>query len=69
MYIAFPIFRYILAAESGSILIWEWPKRRVHFRAEQPSIKQIMLMEEDTKFLTVSRLGASNEGRAVLVVR
>jgi hypothetical protein len=62
-------FRHILAAESGSILIWEWPKRRVFFRAEQPSVKQIMLMEEDTKFLTASRLGPANEGKAVVVVR
>lgn len=61
--------RYILVAESGSILIWEWPKRRVLFRAEQPSVKQIMLMEDDTKFLTVSRLGSSNEGKNVIVVR
>ncbi|XP_046458040.1 NACHT and WD repeat domain-containing protein 2-like isoform X2 [Daphnia pulex] len=61
--------RHILAAESGSILIWEWPKRRVCFRAEQPSVKQIMLMEEDTKFLTASRLGPANEGKAVVVVR
>nr|CAH0110233.1 unnamed protein product [Daphnia galeata] len=61
--------RHILAAESGSILIWEWPKRRVFFRSEQPSVKQIMLMEEDTKFLTASRLGPPNEGKAVVVVR
>lgn len=61
--------RHILAAESGSILIWEWPKRRVLFRAEQPSIKHIMFMEEDTKFLTASRLGSPNEGKAVTVVR
>jgi hypothetical protein len=63
------IYRNILAAESGSKLIWEWPKRRVCFRAEQPSVKQIMLMEEDTKFLTASRLGPANEGKAVVVVR
>ena len=63
------VCRYILASESGSIIIWEWPKRRVLFRAEQPSIRQIMLFEEDTKFLTASRLGVSNEGKGVFVVR
>lgn len=61
--------RHILAAESGSIIIWEWPNRRAFFKVEQPSIKQIMLMDEDTRFLTASRLGPPNEGKAVVVVR
>ena len=61
--------RYILASESGSIIIWEWPKRRVLFRAEQPIRQIIMLFEEDTKFLAASRLGVSNEGKGVFVVR
>lgn len=65
----FEIKRHILAAESGSIIIWEWPKRRVFVRVEQPSVKQIMLMEEDTKFLTASRIGQPNEGKAIVVVR
>lgn len=61
--------RYIIAAESGSIIIWEWPSRRVLFRDEQPSIKQIMFMENDSRFCAVSCLGTSPEGRVVLVVR
>jgi len=61
--------KYIIAAESGSVLGWEWPTRKVLFRDEQPAVKQMTLMENDTKFFTVSRLGANAEGRVVLVVR
>ena len=61
--------RYIVSSESGSIIIWEWPARRAIFRVEQPAVKQVLFLENDTKFLAGSRLGSSNEGRAVLVVR
>ena len=50
-------------------MIWEWPARRVVFRVEQPSVKQILFLENDTKFLSGSRLGSATDGRAVLVVR
>jgi hypothetical protein len=39
------------------------------FKEEQQSVKQVLLMDEDTKFATVSRTGTVGEGKLYLVAR
>lgn len=47
--------RYIVSAESGNIIIWNRLTETVLFKEEQTSVIQLTLLENDTKFLTVSK--------------
>jgi len=48
-------FRYIISAESGHVIIWNRLTETVIFKEEQPGVRQLTLLENDTKFLTVSK--------------
>lgn len=44
-----------MSAESGNVIIWNRVTEMVLFKEEQPGVKQLTLMENDTKFLTISK--------------
>ena len=46
---------YIIAAESGYLLYWDVNKKEVIYKEEQKDIIQVMLFENDTKCLIVSK--------------
>ena len=46
---------YIIAAESGYLLYWDVAKKEVIYKEEQKDIIQVMLFENDTKCLIVSK--------------
>ncbi|CAB3365460.1 Hypothetical predicted protein [Cloeon dipterum] len=46
--------RYIVSAESGNLIIWNRAQESVIFKEEQPNIKQILLLNNGERFLTVS---------------
>lgn len=50
-----PDGRYIISAESGNILIWLRLTQQVIFKDEQPGIRQLTLMEEGTRILSISK--------------
>uniref|UniRef100_A0A2H8TJ14 Guanine nucleotide-binding protein subunit beta-like protein n=3 Tax=Melanaphis sacchari TaxID=742174 RepID=A0A2H8TJ14_9HEMI len=50
-----PDGKYIVCSESGNLLIWNRILCRVIFKQQQPGIQQIMLLDEATKCLTVSK--------------
>ncbi|KAL3270705.1 hypothetical protein HHI36_021233 [Cryptolaemus montrouzieri] len=50
-----PSGRYIISAESGNFLIWLRMTEMVIFKEEQPGIRQLTLMEDGTKVLSISR--------------
>ncbi|EEB13481.1 conserved hypothetical protein [Pediculus humanus corporis] len=57
--------RYIISAESGNIIIWNRFTEMVLFKEEQLNVKQLTLLENDTKFLTISKnstVGNNSEG-------
>ncbi|KAI4484543.1 hypothetical protein M0804_007109 [Polistes exclamans] len=47
--------KYIVSVESGNVLIWNRITEQVLFKGEQANVKQLKLIENSTKFLTVSR--------------
>lgn len=59
------VFRYIISAESGHILIWYRITEQVIFKDEQQGIRQLSLMEGGTKVLAISK--ASNPSGVDLV--
>lgn len=48
-------FRYIVSTESGNILIWNRITEQVLFKEEQQHVRQLMLVENSSKFIAVSR--------------
>lgn len=48
-------FRYIVATESGNVLVWNRITEQVLFKEEQPNVKQLTLIENSSKFMAVSR--------------
>ncbi|KAE9539917.1 hypothetical protein AGLY_005169 [Aphis glycines] len=50
-----PDGKYIVCSESGNLLIWNRILCRVIFKQQQPGIQQIMLLDDATKCLTVSK--------------
>ena len=46
---------YIIAAESGYLIYWDISKKEVIYKEEQKDILQIMLFQNDTKCLVVSK--------------
>lgn len=53
----FPNSRYIVSTESGNVLIWNVRAEAVVFKAEQKNVQQLLLLDDDTKFVTVSKVG------------
>ncbi|XP_015602008.1 NACHT and WD repeat domain-containing protein 2 isoform X2 [Cephus cinctus] len=45
----------IISTESGNVLIWNRITEQVLFKEEQPGIRQLSLIQDTSKFLTVSR--------------
>lgn len=50
-----PDGKYIVCSESGNLLFWNRILSRVIFKHQQSGIQQIMLLDDATKCLTVSR--------------
>ncbi|VEN47743.1 unnamed protein product, partial [Callosobruchus maculatus] len=50
-----PDGKYIISAESGNFLIWLRLTQMVIFKEEQPGIKQLTLIEDGTKVLSISK--------------
>lgn len=47
--------RYIVSTESGNVLIWNRITEQVLFKEEQQHVRQLTLVENSSKFITVSR--------------
>lgn len=47
--------KYIISSESGNILIWHRLTQQVIFKDEQPGIRQLTLIENGAKVLTISK--------------
>lgn len=47
--------KYIVSAESGNFLIWHRLTEQVIFKEEQPGIRQLQLIEGDTKVLSITK--------------
>ncbi|XP_068248399.1 NACHT and WD repeat domain-containing protein 2 [Palaemon carinicauda] len=62
--------RYIISTESGNLLIWNVRAQAAVFKAEQKNVQQLLLLDDDTKCVTVSKV-ALNTGElsCVLVTR
>lgn len=50
-----PDGKYIICSESGNLIIWNRILCRVIFKQQQPGIQQILLLDDATKCLTVSK--------------
>ncbi|XP_064214500.1 NACHT and WD repeat domain-containing protein 2 isoform X2 [Tribolium castaneum] len=50
-----PDGKYIISAESGNFLIWLRLTQQVIFKDEQPGIRQLTLMDDGTKVLSISK--------------
>ncbi|KAK4290424.1 hypothetical protein Pmani_036667 [Petrolisthes manimaculis] len=62
--------RYIVSTESGNVLIWNVHAEAVVYKTEQKSVQQLMLLDEDTKVVTVSKVSQeSGELWCCLVTR
>ncbi|KAG7296838.1 hypothetical protein JYU34_019694 [Plutella xylostella] len=44
----------VVTAESGNVIIWDLTEQKPIFKEEQKGIKQIILVEDGTKFVTIS---------------
>ncbi|CAH1405153.1 unnamed protein product [Nezara viridula] len=54
-----PNGKYIISAESGNLLIWNRITEQVIFKEEQLGIKQLILLEDGTKVLAMSKPAVS----------
>ncbi|XP_020292680.1 NACHT and WD repeat domain-containing protein 2 isoform X2 [Pseudomyrmex gracilis] len=66
--------KYIVSTESGNVLVWNRITEQVLFKEEQSNVKQLTLVENSTKFITVSRpnnpVGVENvRTTAILIMR
>ncbi|XP_072379032.1 NACHT and WD repeat domain-containing protein 2 isoform X1 [Diabrotica undecimpunctata] len=50
-----PDGKYIMSAESGNILIWLRLTQQVIFKEEQPGIRQLTLVDNGTKIISISK--------------
>lgn len=55
---------YVISAESGNILLWDVTKEKVIHQDAQKDVQQILLTDNDAKYLTVSKV-AFNRCRCV----
>ena len=60
---------FIIAAESGFLLYWDVQEGKVVFKEEQKNIQQLLFYEDETKCLTVSKLGSGLDLKARCVSR
>ena len=60
---------YIIAAESGFVIYWNVAKEEVLYKEEQKDILQVMLYEDESKCMVVSKVGAVPDLRALCVTR
>ncbi|XP_050685594.1 NACHT and WD repeat domain-containing protein 2 [Leptidea sinapis] len=44
----------VITAESGNVVIWDVAEKQVLFKEEQKGIKQLLLLEDGTKLITIS---------------
>ncbi|KAL4712468.1 hypothetical protein ACJJTC_007484 [Scirpophaga incertulas] len=49
-----PDATHVLTAESGFVLVWAVGQRQVIFKEEQKGVKQLIMLEEGAKFVTIS---------------
>ncbi|KAK3849709.1 hypothetical protein Pcinc_043548 [Petrolisthes cinctipes] len=62
--------RYIVSTESGNVLFWNVHAEAVVYKTEQKNVHQLMLLDEDTKVVTVSKVShESGELWCCLVTR
>ncbi|XP_066996019.2 NACHT and WD repeat domain-containing protein 2 [Anabrus simplex] len=61
-----PCSRYIVSAESGNVLVWNRLTEQVLFKEEQPSIQQLTLLENGTRFIAISKSPVVPSGGEVL---
>ncbi|XP_037797036.1 NACHT and WD repeat domain-containing protein 2-like [Penaeus monodon] len=62
--------RYIVSTESGNVLFWMVRAEAVVFKAEQKNVQQLMLLDDDTKCVTVSKISeGTGEPSCFLVTR
>ncbi|KAI5640011.1 NACHT and WD repeat domain-containing protein 2 [Phthorimaea operculella] len=70
-----PTGENVITAESGNVVIWDIAgEKQVIFKEEQKGVKQVVLLEDGTKFLTVSlkvppETSTDNLGVATIVAR
>ncbi|KAG8242196.1 hypothetical protein J6590_071055 [Homalodisca vitripennis] len=50
-----PDGKFIISSESGNILIWNRITGQVIFKEEQAGVRQLVFLEEGTKFLAISK--------------
>ncbi|XP_069163973.1 NACHT and WD repeat domain-containing protein 2 [Procambarus clarkii] len=48
--------RYIVSTESGNVLIWNVRAEAVVFKAEHKNVQQLLLLDGDTKCVTISKV-------------
>ncbi|XP_047484728.1 uncharacterized protein LOC125036301 [Penaeus chinensis] len=62
--------RYIVSTESGNVLFWMVRAEAVVFKSEQKNVQQLMLLDDDTKCVTVSKISeGTGEPSCYLVTR
>ncbi|CAK1595571.1 unnamed protein product [Parnassius mnemosyne] len=44
----------VITAESGNVVIWDIAEKQVVFKEEQKGVKQVLLLEDGAKFITIS---------------
>ncbi|XP_004923513.1 NACHT and WD repeat domain-containing protein 2 [Bombyx mori] len=49
-----PTGDHVVTAESGCVIIWDTPEKQGIFKEEQKGVKQVLLLEDGTKFITIS---------------
>ncbi|KAJ0171169.1 hypothetical protein K1T71_013368 [Dendrolimus kikuchii] len=63
----------VVTAESGNVVIWDTPEKQALFKEEQKGIKQVLLLEDGTKFITISMQvtpdNVDNVAIAIIVAR
>ncbi|XP_013168603.1 PREDICTED: NACHT and WD repeat domain-containing protein 2 [Papilio xuthus] len=49
-----PVGDNVVTAESGNVVIWDIAEKQVIFKEEQKGVKQVLLLDDGTKFITIS---------------
>ncbi|XP_053618962.1 NACHT and WD repeat domain-containing protein 2 [Plodia interpunctella] len=57
----------VITAESGNVVIWDTPEKQVIFKEEQKGVKQVLLLEDGTKFITISMKSAADNVDSVAI--
>ncbi|XP_026317171.1 NACHT and WD repeat domain-containing protein 2 [Hyposmocoma kahamanoa] len=62
-----PTGENVLTAESGNVVIWDLVEKQVIYKEEQKGVKQLLLLEEGTKFITISMQGSNDNVDSITV--